>query len=116
MVDGTAHACSSIRLTIFPVRLSIKLRKVVKLGGECEIGTRTERMFLMNKPSISRLFGFRGYVKGYFFDYNYWKVNEWYCRRFCDACLISKDIQKGIDIGMKYRGIAYKDVVINSVV
>lgn len=77
------------------------------------IGTRQERRFGMDKPSITRIFGFRGYLKDYFFDLNYWKVNEWYCQRFRDACLIAKDIQEGTDIEKKYRGIAYKDAVIS---
>jgi hypothetical protein len=71
-----------------------------------------ERGREMNKPHITRLFGFRGYAKQYFFDLNYWKINEWYCRKFHDACKIAKDIEKGVDIQKKYYGIAYLDVVV----
>lgn len=67
----------------------------------------------MNKPHLTRHFGFRGYAKQYFFDLNYWKVDKWYCKRFSDACRISSDIQKGINIQDKYRGVAFKDVVVS---
>jgi hypothetical protein len=66
---------------------------------------------VMNKPHITRLFGFRGYAKKYFFDFNYWKVNEYYCKRFHDACRISRDIEDGVDIRRKYNGVAFLDVI-----